>query len=137
MSAGLSVCSRVSRALVAIAWGCISIWLTATWLEPYSSVSQYGWRTCVLLSVFAGYWILLSSLWFWSSKLEWTERVYFLAKNSLLLYPIWILALSITQGIYPFVGLGLTSGGCILLALQRDTGPHGADTSSLSHVLER
>ena len=122
VSAGLIVCSRVSRALVAIAWGCISIWLTATWLEPYSSVSQYGWRTYVLLSVFAGYWFLLSSLWFWSGRLDRAQRIYLVAKNSLFMYPLWILALTTTQGICPFVGWGFTSAGCIVLALRWDTG---------------
>ncbi len=107
------------RLWVAAGWPVIALWLTGTWLQAFTSLSQFGWRTHVLLAIYGAYSLFLCHLW-WSgtSRLGRAQGIYLAARSSPLFYPTWLLGLILTQGHYPFVGCWLTLGGCILLALR-------------------
>jgi len=107
------------RRLIFNLWVFIVIILTLSGTHLSFTSWRFPWESLLLLFVFT---VFLIYMVFQKirAKRQGRNEIYSLASNILLFYPIWILALSLTQRVYPFVGLVSIAIGCFLLARKEE-----------------
>ena len=114
--------------LIAVALALMGIFLSYTsWQFPTESI--------LLALVFIGFEMSMAARKYLAKKHDGVV-VDVLVRHVLLFYPIWILALALTQKVSPSWGLALTAAGCFLLAVRKDNNSVVSTTITLEGKTE-
>ena len=119
LSAIVSLFVSRSRRILLRFWQCTVIALALMGIFLSYTSWQFPKVSIFLALVFIGFEIYIAALKYLAKR---NNNVvdFVLLRNIFLFYPIWILALAMTQQVSPSWGLALTATGCCFLAVRKD-----------------